>query len=90
MTRTVLVTLELSEIEALERDISQVESLLQEHNARTRQGAAQLLFRQISTADSGCYRHLEVSRWQGYVRASVDAIPVQSAELICLNLQAVV
>ena len=69
--RAILVTLELAELDALERDIGRAEALLNEHNTRTHAAPAQLLFRQLSTLDSGRLRHLEVSRWQGYVRASV-------------------
>ena len=64
----ILVTLELAELDALERDISRAEALLNEHNTRTHAGPARLLFRQLSTPDSGRLHHLEVSRWQGYVR----------------------
>ena len=66
---SILVT--LAELDALERDISRVETLLNEHNTRMHAGQARLLFRQLSTPDSGRLRHLEVSRWQDYVRASV-------------------
>ena len=69
--RAILVTLELAALDALERDIGWAEALLNEHNTRTHAGPAQLLFRQLSTPDSGWLRHLEVSRSQGYVRASV-------------------
>ena len=63
--RAILVTFELAELDAL------AEALLNEHNTRTHAAPARLLFRQLSTPDSGRLRHLEVSRWQGYVRASV-------------------
>ena len=48
-----------------------VEALLNERNTRTHAGPAQLLFRQLSTQDSRRLRHLEVSRWKGYVGASM-------------------
>ena len=69
--RAILVTLELAALDVLEWDIGWVEALLNEHNTRTHAGPARLLFRQLSTPDSRWLRHLEVSRWQGYVRASV-------------------
>ena len=59
---SILVTLELAELDALEGDISRVETLLNEHNPRIHAGPARLLFRQLSTPDSGRLRHLEVSR----------------------------
>ena len=70
-SRTVLVMLELAELDTLERDIGQAEALLNEHNTRTHAGPARLLFRQLSILDSWPLSHLEVSSWQGYVRASV-------------------
>ena len=69
--RVILVTFELAELDALERDIGRAEALLNEHNTRTHAAPARLLFRQLSTPDSGRLLHLEVSRWQGYMRASV-------------------
>ena len=69
--RAILATMELAKLEALERDIGRAEALLNEHNTRTHAGPARLLFRQLSILDSSWLRHLEVSRWQGYVRASV-------------------
>ena len=38
-----MVTLDLSEVEAPERDIRRAETLLQEHNVRTGKGTAQTL-----------------------------------------------
>ena len=67
----ILVTLELAELDALELDIGQAEALLNEHNTRMHAASARLLFRQLSSPHSGRLRHLEVSRWQGCVRASV-------------------
>ena len=67
----ILVMFELAALDALEWDIGRVEALLNEHNTRTHAGPAQLLFHQLSTLDSGQLRHSEVSRWQGFVRASV-------------------
>ena len=58
-----MVTLYSSEVEALGRNIGQEESLLKEHNARTHESAARLLFHQLSAEDTGRYRHLELSRW---------------------------
>ena len=69
--RAILVTLELAELEALEWGIGWAEALLNEHNTRMRAAPARIFFRKLSTPDSGQLRHLEVSRWQGYVRASV-------------------
>ena len=68
--RAILVMLELAELDALERNIGRAEAFLNEHNTRTHAAPGRLLFRQLSTPDSGRLRHLEVSRWQGYVRAS--------------------
>ena len=67
----ILVTLELAELDALEWDIGRAEALLNEHNTRMHAGPARLFFRQLSILDSGWLLHLEVSCWQGYVRASV-------------------
>ena len=67
--RTILLTLEFAEVDALERDIGRAEALLNEHNTRTHAGPARLLFRQLSTPNSRRLHHLEVSHWQGYVRA---------------------
>ena len=67
--RTILVTLEFAEVDALEQDIGRAEALLNEHNTRTHAGTAQLLFRQLATPNSRRLHHLEVSHWQGYVRA---------------------
>ena len=67
----ILVTLELAELDALERDIGRAEALLNEHNTRTHAAPVRLLFRQLSTPHTGRLRHLEVSRWQGYMRASM-------------------
>ena len=69
--RAILVTLELAELDVLERDIGWAEALLNEHNTRMHAGPVQLLFRQLSTPHFGRLYHLEVSRWQGCVRASV-------------------
>ena len=69
--RTILVMLELAELDAMEWDIGWAEALLNEHNNRTHAGPAGLLFRQLSIPDSEQLRHLEVSHWQGYVRASL-------------------
>ena len=70
--RAILVTLaELAELDVLQRDIGRAEALLNEHNTRMHAGPARLLFHQLSTPDSGRLRHLEVSRWQVYVRGSV-------------------
>ena len=69
---SIMVTLDLSEVEALERDIGRAETLLQEHNVRTCRGTARLHFHQLSTEDSRHYRHLEVSQWEGFVRASIQ------------------
>ena len=68
---SILVTLELAELDALEWDIGRVEAFLNEHNTRTHAAPARLLFHQLSTPNSGRLCHLKVSRWQGYVRASV-------------------
>ena len=54
---SIMVILDLSEVEALERDISRAETLLQEHNVKTRKGTGRLLFHQLSTEDSRHYRH---------------------------------
>ena len=78
-----MVTLDLSEVEALERDISRAETLLQEHNVRTRKGTARLLFHQLSTEDSRHYRHLEVSQWQGFVRASMQRFLINNQSQLC-------
>ena len=43
--RTILLTLELTEVDALQWDISRAEALLTEQNTRTHVGPAQLLFR---------------------------------------------
>ena len=76
--RTILVTLELAELDALEWNIGRAEALLNEHNTRMHAGPARLLFRQLSTLDSGRLHQLEVSRWQGYVRASVRRFFINS------------
>ena len=80
---SIMVTLDLSEVEALERDISRAETLLQEHNVRTRKGTAQLLFHQFSTEASRHYRHLEVSQWQGFVRASMQRFLINNQSQLC-------
>ena len=80
---SIMVTLDLSEVEALERDISRAETLLQEHNVRTRKGTARLLFHQLSTEDSRHYRHLEVSQWQGFVRASMQRFLINNQSHLC-------
>ena len=46
---TILVMLELAELDALEQDIGRAEALLNEHNTRTHAGRAWLLFHQLST-----------------------------------------
>ena len=78
-----MVTLDLSEVEALERDISRAETLLQEHNVRTCKGTARLLFHQFSTEVSRYYRHLEVSQWQGFVRASMQRFLINNRSQLC-------
>ena len=78
---SIMVTLDLSE--ALERDISRAETLLQEHNVRTHKGTARLLFHQLSTEDSRHYRHLEVSQWQGFVRASMQRFLINNQSQLC-------
>ena len=80
---SIMVTLDLSEVEALERDISRAETLLWEHNVRTRKGTARLLFHQLSTEDSRHYRHLEVSQWQGFARASMQRFLINNQSQLC-------
>ena len=76
----ILVTLELAALDALEWDIGRAEALLNEHNTRMHAGPARLFFRQLTTPDSGRLRHLEVSRQQGYVRASVRRFFIKSKD----------
>ena len=66
-----MVTLDPEELDALERDIPRAEALLYKHNAITRANSASLPFRWLSMEDSGPLRHLEISRWQVYVRAFI-------------------
>ena len=80
---SIMVTLDLSEVEALEHDIGQAETLLQEHNVRTCKGTARLLFHQLSTEDSRHYRHLEVSQWQGFVGASKQRFLITNQSQLC-------
>ena len=51
----ILVTLELAELDALERNIGRAEALLNEHNTRPHAAPARLLFRQLFTQIPGGY-----------------------------------
>ena len=79
---SIMVTLDMTEVEALGRDIAWAESLLQEHNAWMCDATARLLFCQLSEEDTGCYRHL-VSCWQGHVCASMRRFFINNQSQLC-------
>ena len=77
--------LDAVEVEALARDIAWVENMLQEPNAWMCDLAACPLFRQLSAKDTERYGHLEVSRWQGHVCASVQEFFINNQSQLCPN-----
>ena len=69
--RHVLVALDQWEVNRLSQEIREAERLCHLHQARTNQAPGRLLYKRLSREETGRLRHLEVSRWQGYVKASV-------------------
>ena len=80
---SIMVTLDAVEVEVLAHDIARVENMLQEHNAQKRDDMVDLLLRQLPGEDTGRYRHLEVSCWQGHVHASVWRLFINNQSQLC-------
>ena len=82
-SRRILVTLEAGEVELLSEHIVRAREILEEHPDRGMGGPARLFYRCLSTADSGRHRYLDVSRWQGLVKASVRRFFVNDQGHVC-------
>ena len=84
-TRQVVVTIENNELDTMEQDIRKAKDLWIEHNARTKEPTCRLLFQMLSMVNSSHNCHLEVNRWQGYVRVSVQQFLVSDRGCLFLT-----
>ena len=82
-SRRILVTLDAGEVSELSEHIERAREILAENPDRNLAGPSRLFFRCLSTSDSGRHRYIEVSRWQGLVRASVRRLFVNDQGHLC-------